>query len=356
MALDEVSKEEQKENEAAKQPKAAKEVADAEETEEIKKSEAQAGEAGDDLSTLAGVGEKTAEKMREAGYTELMAIATSSAGDLMADVGVGEETANKIIASARKQMQMGFEPASRVLERRNTIGKITTGSKDLDTLLGGGIETQSIVEAHGAFGSGKSQLAHQLAVTVQLPKEKGGLGGKALFIDSEGTFRPERIQQMAQSMGLDPEKTLENVLTARAYNSDHQMLLVEKAEEVIKGGNIKILILDSLTSQFRSDYTGRGTLANRQQKMNKHLHKLQKLADTYNLSVYVTNQVMARPDIMFGDPTAPIGGHILGHQATFRLYLRKSKGEKRVAKLIDSPNLPEGETVFLVTGDGVRDA
>lgn len=309
----------------------------------------------DRLSGLAGVGEKTAEKMREAGYTELMAIATCSAGDLMADIGVGEDTANKIIASARSKMKMGFESASKVLERRNTIGKITTGSKTLDELLGGGIETQSIVEAHGAFGSGKSQLAHQLAVTVQLPRDKGGLEGKALFIDSEGTFRPERVQQMATAAGLDPEKALDNVLTARAYNSDHQMLLVEKAEEVIKRENVKILIVDSLTSQFRSDYTGRGTLANRQQKMNKHLHKLQKLADAYNLSVYVTNQVMARPDIMFGDPTAPIGGHILGHQATFRLYLRKSKGEKRVAKLIDSPSLPEGETVFIVTGDGVRD-
>jgi DNA repair protein RadA len=201
-----------------------------------------------------------------------------------------------------------------------------------------------------------TQLGFQLAVNVQLPKEKGGLGGKALVIDTEGSFRPERVQQMAQAVGLDPKKALDNILTARAFNSDHQILLADKAEEVIKNENVKLLVVDSLTSQFRSDYTGRGTLANRQQKMNKHLHKLQKLADTYNLAVYITNQVMARPDIMFGDPTAPIGGHILGHISTFRLYLRKSKGEKRVAKLIDSPSLPEGETIFIVTGDGVRDA
>ncbi len=310
---------------------------------------------GEDLGKLPGVGEKTAEKLRDAGYTDLMAIAASSPGEIVGAVGVGEETANKIIAGAREKLKMGFETASNVMKKRESVGKITTGSKTLDELLGGGLETQAILEAHGAFGSGKSQLAHQLAVTVQLPKEKGGMNAKALFIDTEQTFRPERIIDMAKAMGLDPEKALENVLTARAYNSDHQMLLVEKAEEVIKKENVKLIIVDSLTSAFRSDYTGRGTLAGRQQKLNRHLHKLQRLADVYNLAVYVTNQVMARPDVLFGDPTAPIGGHILGHQATFRLYLRKSKDQKRIAKLIDSPNLPESETVFKVTKEGIRD-
>ncbi len=200
-----------------------------------------------------------------------------------------------------------------------------------------------------------TQLGFQLAVNVQLPKEKGGLGGKALFIDTEGTFRPQRIIDMAEGMGLDPKKALDNVLFARAYNSDHQVLLVEKSEDIIKKEGVRLLIVDSLTSAFRSDYTGRGTLANRQQKLNRHLHKLQRLADVYNLAIYVTNQVMARPDILFGDPTTPIGGHILGHQATFRLYLRKSKAEKRIAKLIDSPSLPESETVFKVTKEGIRD-
>ena len=310
----------------------------------------------DDISKLAGVGEKTAEKLKEAGYVEYMAIAAASAGDLVDAIDVGEDTANKIIESARKQMNMGFEPATEILKRRQMVGKITTGSKTLDQLLGGGVETQCILEAHGAFGSGKSQLAHQLAVNVQLPKEKGGLGGKAIFIDTEQTFRPERIQQMAKAAGVDPKKVLENILFARAYNSDHQILLADKSEEFIKNNNVRLIIVDSITSAFRSDYTGRGTLANRQQKLNRHLHSLQKLADVYNLAIYVTNQVMSRPDILFGDPTAPIGGHIMGHQATFRVYLRKSKGEKRIAKLIDSPCLPEGETIFLVKQEGVRDA
>ncbi|MCK5023178.1 MAG: DNA repair and recombination protein RadA [Candidatus Aenigmarchaeota archaeon] len=309
------------------------------------------------IADLPGIGEKTLEKMKEAGYDNPMSIAASSAGELSAATGIGVDTANKIIAGARQSMKMGFESAQDVMKRRETIGKITTCSKMLDDLLGGGIETQAITEMHGGFGSGKSQIAHQLAVSVQLPKEKGGLGGKAIFVDTEQTFRPERIRQMAEAIGLDTDKVMKNIFVARAYNSDHQVLLTEKAEEIIKNEkqNIKLIVVDSLTSSFRSDYTGRGTLAIRQQKLNRHLHQLQKLADVYNLAIYVTNQVMSRPDVLFGDPTAPIGGHIVGHQATFRVYLRRSKAEKRIAKLIDSPNLPEGEAVFSVITDGVRD-
>lgn len=308
-----------------------------------------------DIASLDGVGEKTAEKLTEAGYTQIMSIAAASAGELSAAAGIGEETANRIIASARSKLKMGFESATSIAKKRLQIGRITTGSKALDALLGGGIETQAITEAHGAFGSSKTQLAHQLAVNVQLPKGKGGLEGKVVFIDTENTFRPERIQDMAKAVGLNPQKALENIFVARAYNSDHQVLLAEKAVEVIKKENVKLMVVDSVTSAFRSDYTGRGTLANRQQKLNRHLHHLQRIADVHNLVVFVTNQVMARPDVLFGDPTAPIGGHILGHQATYRLYMRKSKGEKRIAKLIDSPNLPEGEAIFAVITEGIRD-
>lgn len=309
----------------------------------------------DDLAELNGVGEKIAEKLNEAGYIDFMTIAAASPGELVAATGIGADTAQKIIASARTKLKMGFESAADVLERRKLVGRISTGSPALNALLGGGVETQAITEFHGAFGSGKSQVAHQLAVMVQRPVEEGGLGGGALFIDTEQTFRPERIVDMAKAVGMDPEEALKNVYAARAFNSDHQVVLVEKAEELIKEKNIKLVIVDSLTASFRSEYAGRGTLADRQQKLNRHLHKLQRLADVFNIAVYVTNQVMSRPDVLFGDPTAPVGGHIVGHQATYRVYLRKSKGEKRIAKLIDSPYLPEGECVFAVRTDGVRD-
>lgn len=308
-----------------------------------------------EIEGLPGVGDKTLEKFIEAGYDNLMGIAAASAGELSAATGIGVETANKIIAAARQKLKMGFETAKDVLKKREKLGKITTCSKSLDALLGGGVETQAITEMHGAYGSGKSQLAHQLSVSAQLPADKGGLEGKAIFIDTEQTFRPERIKQMANGLGLDSEKVLESIFVARAYNSDHQVILIEKAEELIKKEDVKLIVVDSLTSAFRSDYTGRGTLADRQQKLNRHMHKLQRLADVHNLAVYVTNQVMSRPDVLFGDPTAPIGGHIVGHQATYRVYLRKSKEDKRIAKLIDSPNLPEGEVVFRVLTEGIRD-
>ncbi len=307
------------------------------------------------ISDLPGVGEKTAEKMKESGYSDLMSIAAASASELSERVETGEATASKIIQAARDAMEMGFETATKVLKRREKIGKITTGSKALDELLGGGLETQSIFEAHGAFGSAKSQLAFQLAVNVQLPKEEGGLNKKAFFVDTEGTFRPERIIQIARAKGLDENKILGGIYVARAYNSDHQILLVDKLKEELKKKNVGIVIVDSLTSSFRSDYTGRGTLSRRQQKLNKHLHELQRLADVNNVAIYITNQVMSNPGILFGDPTRPIGGHILGHQATFRVYLRKSKGNKRIARLIDSPHLPEGECVFVVNEKGIED-
>lgn len=309
----------------------------------------------DDIKSLPGVGEKTAEKLIEYGYDTFISIAAASPSEISSATGIGEESARKIITAARSKLNMGFEEAYKIMERRKELKKITTGSKNLDSLLGGGIETQSITEAHGAYGSGKSQIAHQLSVNVQLPIEEGGLEGKTIFIDTERTFRPERIRQMAESLGMNIENVLKNIYVARAFNSDHQIVLVEKAEELIKKEPIKLIVVDSLTSLFRSEYVGRGNLADRQQKLNRHLHQLQKLADMYNLAVYVTNQVMARPDVLFGDPTSPIGGHVVGHQATFRLYLRKSKEDKRIARLIDSPYLPEGETIFRIIKDGIRD-
>ncbi|HIE33826.1 MAG TPA: DNA repair and recombination protein RadA, partial [Candidatus Altiarchaeales archaeon] len=292
---------------------------------------------------------------REAGFSSLESIAAASISEIK-EAGLGESSAIKIINAARKNLNMGFETGLDVLKKREQVGKLTTGSKEFDNLVGGGIETQAITELFGKFGSGKTQLGHQLSVNVQLSKERGGLEGTAIYIDTENTFRPERIQQMSKHLDLDPDDVLKNIHVARAYNSDHQMLLAEKAAELVKEYNTKLVVVDSLTAHFRAEYTGRGTLAERQQKLNRLLHILQrKIADLHNVAVVVTNQVMARPDILFGDPTAPIGGHIVGHTATFRIYLRKGKGDKRIARLIDSPNLPEAECLFEVTVNGISD-
>ncbi len=309
------------------------------------------------IEDLPGVGPATAEKLKDGGFDTMLSLAVASPSELVEAGGLTEATARKVIKAAREKMSMGFESGDELMKRREQVEKITTSSKALNNILGGGVESSSITEMFGEFGSSKTQIAHQLAVNIQLPKEKGGAEGMCVYIDTEGAFRPERIKQMAEAQGLDVLEVLKNIKVARAFNSDHQMLLVEKVEDLIKneGLNIKLVIVDSLMSHFRADFAGRGMLADRQQKLNKHMHTLSKLATAYNLVVYVTNQVMAKPDTFFGDPTAPIGGHIVGHNSQTRLYLRKGKKGTRVAKLIDSPHLPDAEAIFHVTEKGIID-
>lgn len=309
------------------------------------------------LTDLPGVGPAVSAKLEAAGIYDLMTIATKTVKDLSDITGVSEAVARKIIQASRKMLQLEFVDALEYDESRKNLIHITTGSKNFDALLGGrGIESKAMIEAYGAYGSGKTQLGLTLAVNVQLPPEVGGANGKCVFIDTEGTFIPSRVKQIAMKMELNPEKVLKNILVARAFNSDHQILLLDKVSEMIKQGEpIKLLIIDSLTAHFRAEFTGRGQLADRQHKLNAYIHKLLNFASTYNLAVYVTNQVLANPAQMFGDPTIPVGGHIVGHASTHRIYLRRGKAGSRVAKMIDSPNLPDNECIFFVSEAGVVD-
>jgi DNA repair protein RadA len=312
--------------------------------------------AGKTLEDIPGVGPAISEKLREAGYKDLMAIAVASPKDLAETCELGEKKAMDIIEGAKLCADIGgFETGDTIMERRKAISKLTTGSQAFDELLNGGLESQSIVELYGEFGSCKTQVCFQLAVNATLPEELGGLDSDVLMIDTENTFRPERIVQMANYLGVDPDETLKRIHVARAFNSQHQVLLVDKAMELAQTKKIRLMIVDSLTSHFRAEYLGRGALAERQQILNRHMHDLLNFATLNNAVIAVTNQVSAKPDAFFGDPTRPIGGHIVGHTATFRIYLRKGKAGKRIARLVDSPNLPEGESVFSVTEDGVKD-
>jgi len=302
---------------------------------------------------LPGVGAATAQKLKDAGFADTMAVAVASPGQIVEATGISETVARKMIQAARDTMAMGFESGTEILKKRERVLKIKTGSEAFNELMEGGFETGAITECFGEFGSGKTQIGHLLCINIQ----KQDPTAIAVYIDTENTFRPERIKQLAKGAGLDEDTALENIRVARAYNSDHQMILVEKVEDLIKkqGLNVRLVVIDSLTAHFRAEYIGRGTLSERQQKLNKHMHALLKLADTHNICVYVTNQVMSKPDTFFGDPTQAIGGHIVAHASTFRLYLRKGKKGSRVAKLIDSPNLSEGEVNFFVTTDGLQD-
>ncbi len=302
---------------------------------------------------LPGVGAATADKLIAAGYDDLMSVAVSTVGNLSDASGVSDAVARKMIQAARAALDMGFQSGTDIMKKREEIIKIKTGSESFNQMMGGGFETGAIIECFGQYGSGKTQIGHALAVNAQVEDEDA----VCVYIDTENTFRPDRIIQFAKGKGLDPDKTLNNIKVARAYNSDHQTLLAEKVEDLIKEGEkVKVVIVDSLTAHFRAEFIGRGTLAERQQKLNKHMRTLSLLADKYNVCVYVTNQVMAKPDAFFGDPTEAIGGHIVGHNSTFRVYLRRGKKNTRVAKLVDSPNLPDAESVFIVKEDGLEDA
>ena len=309
-----------------------------------------------ELEDLPNVGEKTAEKLRDAGFADMMRLATATAKELSVKAEIGEGVAEKVIEAARKAEKIDFETAFDVAERRKEIGRITVGSTAFDELIGGGIETQAITEVFGEFGSGKSQISHELAVTVQLPLEQGGLDAECVYIDTENTFRPERIQQISDRFGLDHEEVLQKIHIARAFNSSHQLLMAEKINELIQSGcNVKLVIVDSLMAHFRAEYVGREALAVRQQKLNQHLHVLQQIANTYNVAIFITNQVQARPDAFFGSPTKATGGHVLGHASTYRIWLTKGLAGKRIARLVDSPHLPEGECVYKITNEGVID-
>jgi len=327
-----------------------KEKEEKEEKEEKKEKELE-------LTDLPGIGPAVAAKLEGAGILDLMSLAVASPATISDAAGISPAVARKAIVAARDMLQLGFVDGVEFAKRRENVHYISTGSQNLNNLLGGrGVESRAITEAFGAYGSGKTQLGLMLAVNVQLPIEKGGVNGKCVFIDTEGTFRPIRIKQMAEGLGANAEKVLKNILVARAFNSDHQMLLLEKVSEMVKAGEpIKLMIIDSLTAHFRAEYAGRGQLADRQQKLNRYMHDLMKLAETHNIAVYVTNQVMANPAQLFGDPTTAIGGNIVGHASTFRMYLRRGKQGSRVAKLIDSPNLPDDECVYFVTVDGIVD-
>ncbi|MBP1901253.1 MULTISPECIES: DNA repair and recombination protein RadA [Halorubrum] len=338
----------------------------------------------DELEDLPGVGPATADKLVDNGFESYQSIAVASPGEMSNTADIGESSASDIINAAREAADVGgFETGATVLERRQEIGKLSWQIDEVDDLLGGGIETQSITEVYGEFGSGKSQVTHQMAVNVQLSKENGGLEGGCIFVDSEDTFRPERIDDMVR--GLDDEilademerreiegtpsdeealedlvdAFLDQIHVAKAFNSNHQILLAEKAKELAGEHEetewpIRIVCVDSLTAHFRAEYVGRGELAERQQKLNKHLHDLMRLGDLYNTAILVTNQVASNPDSYFGDPTQAIGGNILGHASTFRIYLRKSKGDKRIVRLVDAPNLADGEAVMRVQNEGLK--
>jgi len=307
----------------------------------------------------AGISAADIKKLEEAGFHTVESVAFAPKKQLLTIKGISEAKADKILAEASKLVPMGFTTATEFHQKRSEIIQITTGSKELDKLLGGGIETGSITEIFGEFRTGKTQLCHTLAVTCQLPIDHNGGEGKCLYIDTEGTFRPERLLAVSERYGLSGGDVLDNVAYARAYNSDHQTQLLIQASAMMTESRYALLVVDSATSLYRTDYSGRGELSARQMHLARFLRMLLRLADEFGVAIVITNQVVAQVDgaAMFAaDPKKPIGGNIMAHASTTRLYLRKGRGETRICKIYDSPCLPETEATFAINPDGIGDA
>jgi DNA repair protein RadA len=357
-AEEEPSTEPAKETKPAKEEKKRKAKATEETTESKEEDEAAPEEEQkryEFIEDIPGVGPATAEKLQEMGFHTVESLATATIKELTT-AGVGEKQAAKVIAAARNGLALTFITADELIKMRQNVKRLSTASKQLDELLGGGLETQTITEFYGEYGVGKSILCHQLAVNVQLPEDKGGLNGAALYIDTENTFRPEWIVRMSNAMGLDPAEIAKKIIYSEAFTSDHQILLLEKADKIIQENKVKLIIVDSLTAHFRSEYLGREMLAERQQKLNSHLHRLVRLSRAFNACAVVTNQVMSRPDQFFAMAVEPVGGHIVSHTSHTRIFLRRTaSGPVRICRLISSPYLPEGERIFKITEEGIKD-
>jgi meiotic recombination protein DMC1 len=311
-----------------------------------------------DLLSSKGVGQAEINKLKSAGLCTVLGVLMTTRKELTNIKGLSDQKVDKILQAASELESAGFINGVELRDKRSRVFKLSTGSTALDTLLGGGMESMAITEAFGEFRSGKTQIALTLCVSAQLPRECGGGCGKVAYIDTEGTFRPERIVQIAERFGVDELQVLENIYTARAYTVEHMFQLLVFIAAKMSEEPFALLVIDSIMALFRVDYSGRGELSERQQVLGKMLSRVTKLAEQFNIAVYMTNQVMADPGggVSFvPDPKKPIGGHVLAHASTTRLYLRKGRGEQRICKIYDSPCLPESEANFQIGPGGIGD-
>ena len=310
-----------------------------------------------DLLQDNGINQADIKKLMEAGFNSLESVSYIAKKNLVTIKGLSEGKVDKIIKAVDEILQYKIQPSSIALKERKKLVRITSGSKELDTLLGGGFESDSITEIFGEFRTGKTQICHTLCITCQLPKSDGGGEGKAIYIDTEGTFRPEKLIPIAERFGLDPKEAIENVFYARAYNSDHQNRLLLQVCALMSEQRFSLLIVDSATALYRTDYNGRGELSTRQMSLAKFLRNLQRIADEHKIVVVITNQVVATVDGngFGGNDKKPIGGHIMAHACQTRLYLKKGLKQNRICKIYDSPSLPESETTYSITERGIDD-
>ena len=312
-----------------------------------------------EIDTLNDIGPATKSSLKEAGFRSIKDLVIRGPIDIAEATGIAIEKCILLCNRAREILEdigvldKPFTTANEIYEKRKLEYRISTGSKNLDELLEGGIETRAITELYGEYGTGKTQICHTLCVTVQQSKAEDNIS-RALYIDTENTFRPERIASIASARKIDPSVALENVIVAKAYNSSHQEVIIQESPNVINLHNIKIMIVDSIVSHYRAEFLGRSVLSERQQRINRLLHILLRIAETCKIAVVITNQIQSSPDAIFGDPNKATGGNVMAHTSTYRLYLKKA-GKNRIARMVDSPYHLEREILFALNEQGIGD-
>jgi len=313
-----------------------------------------------ELDTLDEIGPATKIHLIDAGIDSLKDLIIRGPHDVAEVTGMTMEKSTDLCNKARIKLEeveiieRTFIPATELYNKRKNIERISTGSQCFDELLGGGFEVNAITEIYGEFGSGKTQICHTSAVMVQQKITDGGLEGGVIYVDTENTFRPERIVSISKARNIDHVSVLENIVVAKAFNSAHQELIIHEVGKIIENNNIKLLVLDSAISHYRAEYLGRAMLSERQQKINRLMHILIRISETYKIAVLLTNQIQSVPDTLFGDPFRATGGNIIAHSSTYRIYLKKA-GKNRIARIVDSPYHPEIEALFSLGEEGVTD-
>lgn len=313
------------------------------------------------LGSIEDIGPATEKRLKEAGFRSIKDLLVRGPVDVAEATGMEMDEAVEMCNKARVALEelgvidRSFVTATSLYEKRLEGQRISTGARNFDDLLGGGVETKAVTEVYGEFGTGKTQLCHTLCVMVQQPKPAGGLSGKAVYIDTENTFRPERIVSIARARGMNADRALEGIVVAKAYNSAHQELIIEETGPVIEEQGVKLVVVDSAVAHYRAEFLGRATLSERQQRLNKFMHILVRMAETYEVAVVVTNQIQSSPDAYFGDAARPTGGNVVAHTSTYRIYLKRSSGKNRIARMVDSPYHAEREVLFTLSDRGISD-
>src|ERR671910_73109 len=320
------------------------------------------------LKSLQNVDQSLLRRLKGVGIESIADLATTTASELLEDYysncdesarGIDFDTISQLVLTAKQKLiddgvlQKEFSSAENLLEKREELVRFTTGSQSFDLFLGGGIETQALTEIAGEFGSGKSQLCYTLCVTTNMQNKDFGI----IFVDTENSFRAERIHQIAESRGLDAEEIMKKIHVCKIYYSAHLEAVIRSLAKYIEQYKARLVIIDSIISLHRAEFAGRETLAERQQRLNTILHKLKRLAEIYNIAIVYTNQVQAQPDAFLGngfDSMRAAGGNIMGHASTYRIFLRKA-GHNRIATMLDSPYHAYSQVKFTIGEEGIQD-